>query len=480
MSQVRKALAYSFLGANTVTLIQFGSTLVIARLLTPEEIGIYSVAAVFIGIAALLRDFGVTNYLVQANELSTQMLRSALGLITLTSTILSLAILLCSGSIAEFYRTPDLQPVLNVLALNTLLVPLGAITLTVARRQMRFRALSAINVASALVTMIVSITLATLDYGPISLAWGGVAGTLTSAALSLRLRNDEIPWMPSLRKLSDIASFGAASGGASIIGYINVTAGDILLGRLLGMEHVGLFNRALSLTQFVSRALSSAMNPVLLPWLSQIKRDNQHPRHAYRKVVELTTGVTWPIFASVAVLNEELVLVLFGDQWGQSATLVPYICISAGIGSVYAVCSPLYNAIGKPSADFYAQSANLPIKVGAIIFLAPQGIEAVASSWPWIASLGAAMHSLMLKRYTTIGLSDTLSALAKSTALMITAMVASATVSRLAVGILEPGWTLVAGGTTAAASTLIVASIIKHPVMNEVIQIVANRAGRRL
>lgn len=477
MSEVRKALAHSFLGANTVTLIQFGSTLIIARLLTPEEIGIYSVAAVFIGVSALLRDFGVTNYLVQANELTLQTLRSALGLVMLTTTTLSLLLVLGSAAIADFYRTPTLQPVLVVLALNTLLVPLGAITLTVARRNMRFGALSIVNVFSALISVTVSISLAYLDYGPISLAWGGVAGTIATALMSLRLRTPEIPWLPSLSRLSEIAKFGLASGGANVLAYINVTASDILLGRFLNMEAVGYFNRSLSLTQFVSRGLSSALNPVLLPWLSEIRRQNHHPRLAYTKVVELMTGVMWPIFATIAVLNHEIILVLFGEQWNQSADLVPYICVSASLGAAYGVCSALYNSIGKPSADLIAQSINLPIKIIAIIVFATHGLHAVAQSWPFLAAAGALTHSLLMRRHADIRFIDTAQALKRSFVVALAALVAAYAVTRVADAQWYASTTLILGGIAAGLATTASAVLLKHPLVTEIQRIAKKKLG---
>lgn len=475
MSGVRKALLYSFLGANTITAIQFAATLVIARLLTPEEIGIYSVAAVFVGLAGVLRDFGVNNYVVQVRELTPALLRSALGLMILTASVIGLIILSTADIVAGFYREDQLSSIMRVLALNILLAPLGAITLTVARRQMRFRELALVQVASAIVSATVSIILAMRGHGPMSLALGGVAGTLTIALLSLWLRTAEIPWIPSLRKLSEITRFGLASSGANIIGYANMAASDLILGRLLNMEAVGIFNRAVSLTQFVSQALSSAINPVLLPWLSEMKRQNQHPRYGYSKVIELNTGVIWPIMAMVAMMNDEIILVLFGNQWGASASLVPFICVSAGIGAAYGVCSPLYNSIGKPSADLIAQSVNLPLKIGAIIYFAAYGLEAVAAAWPWVAAAGAMTHSIIMRRYTDIRFTDTIRALRKSAVLCVSALLASWATLSMFDAQTHAVTVLITGTAVAGLSTLLAAYLVKHPVSGEITKLLSRR-----
>lgn len=468
MPLIRSALAYSFLGANTVAIIQFASTLVIARLLTPEELGIYSVAAVFIGLAAILRDFGIANYLIQLDELNDKVLRGAFGLAIVTAVTMGFAILWFARDIAEFYRDPRVQDVLTVLAINFFITPLGSITLAVARRDMRFRAIAAINVVSACLSAGLSIALIYFGMGPVGLAWGAVAATTTTFLMSLQLRTKDMPYLPSLKGSLEIVSFGSLSAGANMLGLLNVSASDMILGRMLNMEAVGLFNRAVSLTLFINRVLSSALSPVLLPWLSQLKRDKQHPRIAYRKVVELTTGITWPIFAAIAAFSDEVILVLFGQQWWKSAELVPFFCASAGLGSAYAVCHPLYLAAGKPSAGFFAQAVNLPIKIGAIILLVPMGMYAVAEAWPWLALIGGLTHQLLMKRVADIGLADTLAGVTKSIGLTVAALAASlATQSLMSNGASE-FLVLAVGMVTVGIIVLGTAFLIQHPLSIEV------------
>lgn len=467
VAPIHKALAYSFLGANTVTVIQFASTLVIARLLTPAELGVYSVAAVFIGVAAILRDFGVASYLIQVETLSREILRAALGLAMLTAAILGGIILVSADSVADFYHDHRVRDVLQILALNFFITPFGSIALAVARRSMRFRALAALNVLSTCVSVGFSITLLGLGFGPVGLAWGAVAGTVATFLMSLTLRTSEMPLRPSLKNSWQIASFGSISAGSNILSRLNVSASDLILGKLLGMEAVGLFSRATSLNQFVNRALGSALNPVLLPWLSQLKRQKRHPGHAYRKVVELTTGVTWPIFAVIAVFSEEFVLVLFGSQWGQSAQLVPYLCASAGIVSAYTVCSSLYLSAAKPSAGLIVQSVNLPVKVAAVVLLAPDGLQAVAAAWPWIAAVGAVTHQILIRRVAGIEFSDTLEAVRKSLVLGVTALATSILAKYLTAPLENALATLGIGLVVVIAAVTVTMFLINHPLAVE-------------
>ncbi len=479
MTSVRSSLAYSFLGANTVTVLQFASTLIIARLLTPEELGIYSIAAVFIGLANVLRDFGVSNYLIQVEKLTNEIIRTAYGLVIIAAVLLGMIILLSADAIATFYGDERVGDVLVILAINFFITPLGSITLTIARRDMRFRALAIIRVLSAIVAIGTSISLIVAGLGPAGLAWGAVAATTVTFLLSIRLRPSDMPLLPALRNAKEIASFGAISTLSNILGELNANASDMLLGKLLSLESVGFFNRAISLTQFVSRALGNALNPVLLPWLSELKRDNQHPRTAYAKVVELTTGVTWPIYVFAAVFSDEIVLLLFGDQWGQSAELVPYFCAAAGITSIYNVCSPLYHAAGRPSAWLIAQGVNLPIKVASIILLAPFGLIAIAIAWPLLTCVSGLTHQVLMKRLAGIAFTDTSNAIKKSFVLGLSTLAVAQLAETLLPSVLGQHLTMFVAALLVAAAYLGTALAIKHPIFSEMKLILSKLRSRR-
>ena len=467
MSTIRKALAYAFLSAYSVTLIQFAATLAIVRLLTPEEIGIYSVAAVFIGIASLLRDFGASNYLIHTDDINQQILRTAFGIILVIAVCVGMLLLASSQAIAGFYSTPTLETVVDILALNFFLAPLGSVTLTMARRSMRFRALGAINVSSAVASASTSISLAYLGFGPHSLAWAGVVGTITTFLLSLFLRTPEIPWIPSLRQARKILGFGMANTTANLLGYLNTSASDLIIGRFLTMGDVGIFNRATSVTQFVRTSLTRAMNPVLLPWLADLRRSHSKHVYGFQKTTELYTGIVWPALTTIALLSDQFVYILFGHQWSQSASLVPYICIASIISSPYIAASSLYVAVGKPSADLITQAINLPVKIGAIVFAVPYGVSAIAIVWSVSSIVAAVTHHTLLYRYVSITTRQIFNSLYKSG--IITASVgASLAVSNTWIlGDLSSALHLVLGSTIAFLAWGLSAGICEHQLWGE-------------
>ena len=119
MSSIRKSLFLSFLDKYSALLINIGAGLLLARILTPYDIGVYSIAASLYGLASSLRDFGISPYLIQEKELTVSRQRSAMGVIAVISWTLGVLLIAASGFIADFYKNPDLRKVIQRLRVNT-------------------------------------------------------------------------------------------------------------------------------------------------------------------------------------------------------------------------------------------------------------------------------------------------------------------------------------------------------------------------
>lgn len=477
MSNIRSSLAYSFLNTNAVTALQFISTLIVARLLTPADFGTYAVALVFVGVAQMLREFGVTSYVIQAKELTGEMLRAAFGLMLILAWVMALILIASSASIAEFYQEPAVREIMQVLALNFFVTPLGSITLAVARRDMRFRELAIIGIATTVLSVAVTITLAMQGFGAMSLAWGSVANTFSTFLFTLTLRKPGMSWLPSVRGIGKILKFGGTVMSSGILGHLNNSAPDLLLGRVMGMESVGFFNRATSMNRYFANALGGVIGPVMLPWLSQLNRQGASLKDVHARVTELVTGLAWPVYAGIAVLADPLIHVLFGDQWTASAELVPYICMAALIGATYTASGALFIAKGHPVNNLFMEGVNLPLKVGAILLAAPYGLLAVAMTWPVLALVGASMQQIMLRKEFDIRLRDTPIYLGKS--LMVTLVPASLVWTGLRQMQSMPEIVqLLVLGAIGLVSWMILLRLVRHPLFDELAKATARLRNR--
>lgn len=170
MTSLRISLLISLAEKYSVTVINIGSTLIIARLLLPEEIGIYAVGMAFVAVAHTLRDFGAANYLIQEKELTQNRIRTAAGITMLLAWSMALMLALGSGWIAVFYNRPETRSVMLILSLSFLVIPFSSPTLALLRHNMSFKALYQIRIISAVVHSFTAVVLAWQGYSFASLA----------------------------------------------------------------------------------------------------------------------------------------------------------------------------------------------------------------------------------------------------------------------------------------------------------------------
>lgn len=399
MANPRRALLHAFASSNGTTLLGFASSLLIARLLSPAEIGIYSIAVAFMGIAQILRDFGASNYIVQCADPSRDVLRSAFGSMLVLSWTLAALLWVSGGAIASFYGEPQLQALLGVLSLNLLLTPMGAVTMALLRRDLRFGTLGIIDVAATAVQATTTCLLAWLGWGAMSLAWGSLAGLVLTVLLSIPHRRPQQSWLPGVSHLREVMGFGVYATSASLLGHLNVSTSDLVLGRVAGAESVGLFSRGISLARLLTTVLMRGVTPIVGPLFAKLRRGDGDAQASFLAASARLTAVAWPALAFTGVMSEPIVTLLYGDQWLPSAALVPLICLATAIGIPFTLVSPMLTGLGKPRLSLHIEAVNLPLKIAAIALAAPFGLRAVAASLVVVSTLGAAYQLLVLRKH---------------------------------------------------------------------------------
>ncbi|MBN9132070.1 MAG: lipopolysaccharide biosynthesis protein [Nitrosospira multiformis] len=329
MASFRVALAYSYLNKYLTVIIHFITTVILARLLTPEDIGVYTVAAVFVGLGHLLREFGINEYIVQEKELTPDRIRAAFTLNVLFGWGIALILFFARTPIGDFYNSEAVREVIGLLCINFLLVPIGAITFAHIRREMRFQHTMVIQVASVIASSLVGILSALAGEAYRSLVWSAIAGTATSVLLTFVFRPKEMLLLPGIREIPHVFAFCRYAGSRQLITHAGQTSPDWILGKLLDLSAVGLYSRALGTIGIFNKAFLEALWGVILPHFSRQHRDGSLDKDQYLFLVACITTVAWPFFATLAVLSEPVIRLLFGDQWLESAPVLRILCVHA-------------------------------------------------------------------------------------------------------------------------------------------------------
>ncbi|EZP41117.1 lipopolysaccharide biosynthesis protein [Janthinobacterium lividum] len=391
MSATRHSFFFSFAEKYTVLLLGIVATMVLSRLLTPAEVGVYSLGAVLVALAQVVRDFGVGQYLIQEKQLDTVKLRAALATSLLVAWLLAGLVLLASAPLAHFYGEPRLTLVLRLLAINFLLIPFSALTLPMLRRQLRFRAIYAINAANSVVNLLVAVLLALQGYSYMSMVWAALAGSCASLLVSLLVRPAELPWLPGRRGMGDIARFGAYATGGGLVDEAGVAAPDLIIGKLIGIESLALFGKAQSVLNIFNQAITSAISPVVFPLFAARARESggQGAELVYLRTISYMTALAWPFFLFLACMALPLVKVLYGTQWLGCVPLIRIMCLSSAVYSMFSMARYLFVATGQLHAQVRLDACAGVIKVALLLAAAPFGLVAVA----WAVVLSNVLRS---------------------------------------------------------------------------------------
>lgn len=395
MSATRHSFFFSFAEKYTVLLLGIVATMVLSRLLTPAEVGVYSLGAVLVALAQVVRDFGVGQYLIQEKQLDAVKLRAALATSLLVAWLLAGLVLLASAPLAQFYGEPRLTLVLRLLAINFLLIPFSALTLPMLRRQLRFRAIYAINAANSVVNLLVAVLLALQGYSYMSMVWAALAGSCASLLVSLLVRPAELPWLPGRRGMGAIARFGAYATGGGLVDEAGVAAPDLIIGKLIGIESLALFGKAQSVLNIFNQAITSAISPVVFPLFAARAREGSGQggqggaELVYLRTISYVTALAWPFFLFLACMALPLVKVLYGTQWLGCVPLIRIMCLSSAVYSMFSMARYLFVATGQLHAQVRLDACASGIKVALLLAAAPFGLVAVA----WAVVLSNVLRS---------------------------------------------------------------------------------------
>lgn len=307
---------------------RFVITVILARLLTPEDFGIIAILSLFIGIAGALIDSGFSPVIIQRKDIDDAEISTIFWINIVIAICLCAVFIFISPFIARFYGLPALENLTKLMALNLLISAIGSVHRTIIVKNLNFRLLMGIGVSATLTSGATAIYMATAGYG----LWALAAQTLVGTTVNTIFVWAYLNWRPSLvlktqsiKRVSDLGGYLLASSVLEII-YSRIYA--LLIGKLYGPQELGYYVRAESTTALPMTVTNSILSRIALPLLSASSRDITALRQNLRISVQSAMIVNTPAMLGLAVVAESYVSVIFGQKWLPSVPLVQILCLS--------------------------------------------------------------------------------------------------------------------------------------------------------
>lgn len=326
---------------QVVTLVLF------ARLLTPSDFGVIGAAMVIIGFGQIFAQLGVGSAIVQRVKLGARHVRTGFTLSLLLGLLLSGLLFVSAPLIARFFRMPGLVPVTQALAPLFLVRGLGVVAESLLQRNMQFRLLARVQIISFGIGYgVVGLILAWWGYGVWALVGAHLGQTALEAMMLLIMQPHPKRLAVNRRAWRELMVFGSGLTMAKVANFFALQGDNMVVGRWLGADALGLYSRAYRLMSFPANLFGETVERVLFPAMSQAQDDDQRMTVAYRRGIALTALLVLPASAIAIVLAPELVHVILGPSWQGAVLPLQVLAVGMFFRTGYKLSGTLARAKG--------------------------------------------------------------------------------------------------------------------------------------
>ena len=368
-------------------LLRVGSLAVLARLLDPKDFGLVGMVTAFTGVLSLFRDFGLSAATVQRVSVTEEQTSTLFWINVVVGVILSGATLALAPAVATFYHEPRLFWVTSIVAAGFLFNAAGIQHSALLQRQMRFTALSVIDVGALIVGTAIAIAAAKAGWG----YWALVAMTVTlplTTTVALWFATGWVPGMPHRRVgVRSMMRFGGTITLNGLAVYVASNFEKVLLGRFWGTEAIGIYGRAYQLSRIPTDNLNGAVGEVAFSALSRLQTDPIRLRSYFLKGYSLVLALTLPATLACALFADDMISVLLGPKWKDAAIIFRLLAPTILVFAIANPLSWLLSSIGLVGRGLKMSLVIAPFMIAGYVVGLPYGPKGVALAYSTVMML---------------------------------------------------------------------------------------------
>jgi O-antigen/teichoic acid export membrane protein len=370
MSVSKKVLIgslYVVSGRLLINIIGFISTLILARLLTPNDFGVVAMVMIFYAFLEVFSAVGVDTYLISKKDLSTKDFDSAWTINFILYALLGTVFYFSRFSIAEFYDKEVLVSVIEYICIMFVLSGLQNIAIVEYRKNLDFKYDLILQVIPKVIAVSVTITMALL----IKSYWALVIGMLVSKAAFVVMTYIYHPYRPKFSLVNAIAIVHYSKWllANNILFFINNRFVEMLVGKMYSSHSLGVFNIGKEMGELPSTQLAAAINRASLSGYSSVKADISTLFTLYIKSIVFISFICIPAGVGLSVLSEYFVLIILGEQWKEAIFIIQILALSSILSAINGNTGYIYLAIGKPKVTTMLTLARVGMLIPTLLFI---------------------------------------------------------------------------------------------------------------
>lgn len=377
--EFKKGIFYSALGKYSNVVIQLLVTAVLSRILTPEEYGIVAVVNVFLIFFQMLADFGIGPAIIQNKTLAKQEINSIFGFSLYLALFLGIVFVFLGYPISAFYNNEVYKPISMVLAICVFFYGILVVPQSMLLREKKFSTVNIVTVMANIASGVVSIVLAVNGFSYYSLI---ISNTVKAALLfsifyfktnlTIRLKIDKKP-------LEKIFSFSKNQFLFNFINYFSRNLDSMLIGRYFSASALAFYDKAYQVSLYPNQILTNVISPVIQPIMSDYETNLGKIKSVYLKITTILATIGLPLSVFLFFNSNDIVLFLFGDQWGGSVATFQILAVSVWIQMILSSTGSIFQSANRTDLLLLSGILSAVVTVSAILAgIAAGRIEYVA------------------------------------------------------------------------------------------------------
>lgn len=381
-------------------IVSWASTIVVARILSPNDYGLVGMAALYLGLVALISEFGIGTAIVTLRDLSDE----AVAQLNTVSLLVGATIFVISCAAAEplahFFRTPALVPVVLTLSLSFIVSAFKSVPNAILQRAFEFRTIATIDATRALFAAVLAVILAWLGFHYWSLVFSEVLGVALATIFTL-IKAPRRFAMPRMATIATAISFSRQILVGRISWFVYSNADFLVAGRVLGQAALGAYDFAWTLTNIPVEKLTSLVSTVTPTVFASVQSDEGALERSVLAVTEGIAFVAFPVSIGLTLVSGDLIYGVFGAKWANAITPLRLLGIYTALRSVMPIVTPALTVRGKTRFLMYNGFVSAIIFPIAFFWASRYGTTGIAAVWVALYPVSCVSLLYMLCRHVT-------------------------------------------------------------------------------
>lgn len=366
--------------------VTFVVGVVLARLLSPDDYGLIGIIAIFTTVCTAIINGGFGTALIRKNDCTDDDYNTVFIVNLGLSLLLYAVIFFCSPLIANFFVKQELVALTRVSSITMIIGALAIVQQTRLTKRIDFKTQTKISLISATTSGLIGIGMAVADCGVWSLVFQGLSSQLLRTIL-LWVYNKWVPKLKfSAQSFNNLFGFGWKMMLSNVLDSVWKELYQLVVGKYYSAATLGQYTRAKQFSSLFSSNLTSVIERVTYPVLSNIQDEKERMVAAYRRIIKLTMFIAFTCMFALGAVSESLLYCLIGEKWHEASTYLPLICF---VGSLYPLHSLNLNMLkvhGRSDLFLFLEIIKkiiglLPLAVGAFVGIFPMLYISIATGF---------------------------------------------------------------------------------------------------